>query len=63
MFKSLKNGLRRAGGGGVVQSGRIGGLKGLRASEAPKPRTVAYQPETPQEHAFDGSRGTSRVNE
>jgi hypothetical protein len=62
MFKSLKGGMRRSSGGGSrpgrVSATRMGNVAPLSTQS---PRTVAFQPDTPQEHGFDSRN--SRVNE
>lgn len=58
MFKLTgRAGLRRAGGGGVTQSSRIGGLSGLRARPlaTDNHRRPAFLPDTPQEQTMDSN--------
>jgi hypothetical protein len=59
MFKGLKGGRRNASP--TPQTARISGLNTQRQSTPPHPRTVAFQPETPQGHGFDSN--SSRVSE
>lgn len=54
MFKLTgTSGRRNASGGSGVA--RVSATRLTRVTSAPGPRTVAYQPDTQQEHAFDSS--------
>jgi hypothetical protein len=56
MFKLTgRSGRRNSGTGGVAQAARriVSPRNKFRNTEAPHPRTVAFQPETQQEHGFD----------
>lgn len=58
MFKSTgSSGRRNASGGGGVS--RVSATQLNRVSEHPRPRTVAFQPESQQEHGF--STTSSRI--
>jgi hypothetical protein len=58
MFKLTgRSGRRNAGTGGVAQAARriVSPRNHFKNTEAPGPRTVAFQPQTQQEHGFDSN--------